>query len=112
MESCGVSRYEARATHTSLYIQTMSGSCDTWDKCIRLISSDRALLDVLVRGARRRYEFIRSSVQSDTSRIMDNEEKAACWSEAVREVRFYYRISMDMDNVAVMSVYLRRHELV
>lgn len=83
-----MSGYKAQGIYTPLYTPSMSGSCDTWDKCIKLISSDRPLLDVLVRGARQRYEFIRSSAQSDTSRMMDNEEKAVCWSEAVREVSF------------------------
>lgn len=72
----------------------MSGPCDTWDKCIKLISSDRALLDVLVRGARRRYEFVRGIVQLDTSRVMDDKEKAISWSEAIREVSIYILYSL------------------
>lgn len=59
----------------------MPETCAEWDECVRLISSDCALLDILVRGARRHYERYRLCSERDVA-----------WSRAVRKVNdnFFY----------------------
>lgn len=53
-----------------------------WDAFVRLLSSDPAILDVLLRGARRRYKASAGRSISDPTPA----ERAEAWREAAREV--------------------------
>lgn len=51
-----------------------------WEAFVRLLSSDRAILDVLLRGARRQYKAELSMLDPTPA------ERAEAWRKAVREV--------------------------
>lgn len=70
---------KTRHEREAIAVMAMSNSCSAWDKCVKLVASDRVLQDVLVRAARRRYEIVR--------RGLDHDRKDEAWSEAVREVK-------------------------
>eukprot|EP00903_Cladosiphon_okamuranus_P008450 g8119.t1 len=55
-------------------------SCSEWEAFVRLLSRDRAILDVLLRGARQRYKEGVSLLDPTPAQI------AEAWREAVREV--------------------------
>lgn len=59
----------------------MSSSSREWDACVRHLSSDRAVLDILLRGARRRYD-----AQFPERTRLDPTRRAEAWQEAVRDV--------------------------
>lgn len=54
-----------------------TSSSKEWEAFVRLLSSDRAILDVLLRGARRRYKALPDPYKA---------ERADAWRQAVREV--------------------------
>lgn len=55
----------------------MSRDCNTLEQVISLVSNDRALLDVLLAGARRLYDFVPGE---------DHRTPEAAWSDSVRKV--------------------------
>lgn len=57
------------------------GQSNEWEAFVRLLSSDRAILDVLLRGARRRYKAELSLLDPTPA------ARAEAWREAVREVQ-------------------------
>lgn len=76
---------------------TMSGKCRTLEEVISFVSNDRALLDVLVREARRRHDFAQGR---------DHRTAAVAWSESVRQV-----VSSAFTDDGVISVLKKKTQL-